>query len=139
MSTLLDIERRAKALADERDVLVAVVNELNSGIETLKRESMRPLKAAVKAVAEQHDKLKALIEANPELFVRPRSVVLHGIKLGFRKGSGGVEFEDAERVAGLIQKHFPEQFDVLVQTSHKPLKTALAQLTVAEQIGRAHV
>lgn len=132
MTTLADLERRAKALAETRDVLVAIVTELNTGIEALKRDSMKPLKVAVKSVAEQHDRLKALIEANPELFQKPRSVVLHGIKLGFRKGNGGVEFEDPERVADLIRKHFPEQFDALVQTRHKPLKDALAQLTVVE-------
>ncbi len=132
MTTLADLERRAKALAETRDELVAIVTELNAGVEALKRDRMKPLKTAVKAVAEQHDKLRALIEANPELFVKPRSVVLHGIKLGWRKGSGGVEFDDAERVAELIRKHYPDQFDVLVQTKHKPLKAALEQLTVAE-------
>lgn len=132
MSTLADLERRAKALADTRTVLSDIVTTLNDGIEGLKRDHMKALKAAVNAAAAQHEKLKDLIEANPELFVKPRTVVLHGLRLGYRKGAGGVEFEDAERVAELIRKHFPEQFDVLVQTKHKPLKDALGQLTVAE-------
>lgn len=132
MTTLADLERRAKAVADSRAVVATIVQRLEDGIDSLKRDSMKELKASINAAAEQHEKLKALIEANPELFTKPKSVVFHGIKLGYRKGTGGLEFEDADQVVKLVRKHFPEQFDVLVATSEKPVKTALAQLSVAE-------
>lgn len=132
MTTLADLERRAKAVADTRAAVGDIVQSLNDGIDALKRDHMRALKAAINAAAEQHDKLKALIEANPELFVRPKTVVMHGIKLGFRKGTGGLEFDDEDQVIKLIRKHFPEQFDVLVKTTEKPVKSALGGLTVAE-------
>lgn len=132
MTTLADLERRTLALADARDTITTIVSELNDGIDALKRDRMPALKAAVRKAAEQHDKLKALIEEHPALFTKPRSVVFHGLKIGFRKGTGGIEFDDDEQVVKLIRKHYPEQFDVLVKTTEKPIKSALGALTAAE-------
>ena len=130
--SLPDIERRAKALAETRERLAAIVTELNAGIDALHRAQMPALRRAVAAVAGRHDELKALIAEHPELFVRPRTVVMHGIKLGFAKGKGSVEFDDADQVVRLIEKHHPDQVDILVQVEKTPVKAALAQLSAAE-------
>lgn len=132
MTTLSDFDLRAKRFAEARETIATIVQGLNEGIEAMKRDQMKPLRAAIRAAAEHHDKLKAMIGANPELFKRPRSVVLHGIKLGFRKGTGGLEFEDEAQVVKLIRRHFPDQFDLLVKTTEKPVKKTLGGLTVAE-------
>ena len=132
MTTMNDIEQRTRALADARDVLTAIVTGLNESIEALKRDRIKDLKVAVRRCAEQHDKLKSLIEQQPELFAKPKTVVFHGFKVGYRKGTGGLEFDDEEQVVKLIRRHFPEQFDVLVKTTAKPIKKALEQLTAAE-------
>lgn len=130
--TLADLEVRAKALADSRAVVSEIVESLNEGIEALKRDCMKDLKRAVNAAAERHERLKAVIADNPQLFVKPRTVVMHGIKFGFTKGAGKLEFEDEARVVALIKKHFPDQADVLIATKETPVKTALSQLSVAE-------
>jgi hypothetical protein len=132
MTTLNDLERRAKALADTREAVSAIVGELNAGIDALKREHMKALKRAVAAAAEQHERLRAVIEENPQLFVKPRTVVLHGIKFGYVKGAGKLEYDDERRVIALIRKHFPDQVDVLVATRETPVKAALSQLAVAD-------
>lgn len=132
MTSIVDIETSAKKYAESREHLAGIVAALNEGIEALKRDHMRRLKKAVADAAERHDTLKALIEDAPELFVKPRTVVFHGIKLGYQKGKGKIEWDDADQVVRLIKKHFPEQADVLVATSERPAKEALAQLTAAE-------
>lgn len=132
MATLNDIERSAKKYADARDHLAGIVAAMNEGIEAIKRDHMKRLKKAVADAAEHHDALKALIEKAPGCFVRPRSVIFHGIKLGFQKGKGKIEWDDADQVVRLIKKHFPEQADVLITTSEKPVKEALNGLTAAE-------
>lgn len=132
MTTIADFDRRVKAVADTRETLAAIVGDLNAGIEALKRDRMKDLKAAVRAWSEQHDRLKAMIGENPALFEKPKTHVMHGIKFGYRKGTGGLDFDDAEQVVKLIRKHFPEQFDVLVKTQETPIKGALAQLSAAE-------
>lgn len=130
--SMTEIERRAKALAETRERLAAIVAELNAGIEALQRANMPALRRAVATMAGRHDELKLLVEQHPELFTKPRTVVLHGIKVGFAKGKGSIEFEDPDQVVKLIKRHHPDQVDVLIQTEETPVKTALAQLTAAE-------
>lgn len=132
MASLADIEKRAKQYADAREHLAGIVAALNEGIESLKRSHMKRLKKAVADAAEHRDALKSLIESAPGCFIKPRSVVFHGIKLGFAKGKGKIEWDDAEQVVRLIKKHFPEQADLLIATSEKPAKEALNGLTAAE-------
>ena len=58
--------------------------------------------------------------------------MLHGLKLGYQKGKGKIEWEDDDQVVKLIRRHFPDQFDVLIKTAERPIKDALASLTAAE-------
>lgn len=132
MSTLADIEAGARRYAEARERLARVVDAMHSRMEAIKREYMRELKRAVNEAAEQHEVLRALIEAAPELFVRPRTVVFHGIKVGYQKGKGRIEWDDADRVVQLIRKHYPERAGLLIVTSERPAKEALAQLSAAE-------
>ena len=126
------IETAAKAFAERRAALGNIVTRMQDGIEAIKRENLPDLKTAINDATEAHSELKALIEASPEHFAKPRSKVFHDIKIGFQKAKGGIEFEDSDQVVKLIRKHFPDQADVLIQTKEKPAKDALAQLTVAE-------
>ena len=132
MASMNDIQRAAQKYSEARDSLAVIVGAMNAGIEEIKRDNMKRLKKAVAEAAEKHDALKALIETSPGCFIKPRSIILNGIKLGYQKGKGKIEWDDADQVVRLIKKHFPEQTDVLVATSERPAKEALAQLTAAE-------
>lgn len=132
MANLNDIERQAKKYAAAREDLAGIVATMNEGIETIKRDHMKRLKKAVAEAAEQHEALKALIESAPGAFIKPRSMIFHGIKLGYQKGKGKIEWDDPEQVVRLIKKHFPEQADVLVAITEKPIKEALNNLSAGE-------
>lgn len=132
MTTLSDIETRAKRFAEAREKLAAIVADLNDGIQALKRAAMPELKRAINRASEHHEQLKTLIEDAPELFVKPKTVMFHGIKLGYQKGKGKIEWDDADQVVRLIKKYFPEQADILISTTEKPAKDALNNLTAAE-------
>lgn len=126
------IEKAAKALRAARDLLAERATALQDELDAATRRKLPGLRNAVAAVAQMDADLKAAIEQSPALFVKPRTVVLHGLKLGYQKGKGKIDWEDDEQVVKLIRRHFPEQFDVLCQTTEKPIKAALAGLTVAE-------
>lgn len=126
------IERFAKTLRCARDVLSDRATTLQAELEATTRRKLPGLRSAVAAVAEADADLKTAVERSPALFQKPRSMVLHGLKLGFKKGVGKIGWEDDDQVVKLIRKHFPEQFDVLCKTTEKPIKAALANLTAAE-------
>jgi hypothetical protein len=132
MTQLTDIEQRARAFAEARAEVAGIVSYLNEAIDDLKRERMPALKRCIAKVADRHDRLKGIIEANPQFFVKPKTVVMHGVKVGYTKGKGGITFDDPAQVCKLIKKHLPEQADVLIITKESPAKDALAQLSAAD-------
>lgn len=132
MTQIKDIDAQAKAFSEARAKVADIVTDLNAGIDALKRDHMPSLKRAITRLAEKHEQLKALIDQNPQLFVKPKTVVMHGVKVGYAKGKGGIAFDNAEQVVKLIKKHMPDQAEVLIITKETPAKDALAQLPVAD-------
>jgi len=131
MTTIAEIEIRAKRYAEARERLAAIVGALNEAVEAIKRAELPKLRRAVASAAEAHDGLKALVEAAPELFVKPKTATLHGIRLGYMKGKGGIEWDDGDAVVAAIQKYLPDQAEALIRWTGKPLKEAINQLDVA--------
>lgn len=132
MSTLNEIDAGAKQLADALSRVNAIATELDKAIEIIKRTELPKLRKWVAAAAEAEAALKAKVEAAPGLFVKPKTVTLHGIKCGYEKGKGSVQFANPERVCTLIYKHFPHAADTLIISTESPSKTELAKLTASD-------
>ncbi len=132
MNTLAEIEIATREFSDAHEDLSSIVSGLNEDIERLKRSRIAVIKRHVARATEKHAALAAMIEGNKALFDKPRTIVVHGIKIGLRKGTGGIDWDDDEKVASLIKKHLPEQYEVLVKTTHKPQAKAMKQLEVGE-------
>ena len=127
-----DVAQRAAALASARGQLAELVQALEEGLNHLKADAMPMIRDSIDRAASAWSALEAEISAHPELFVKPRTVSMHGIKFGFGKGKGGLEIEDAERTCKLIRRHLPDQADVLIATREMPVKDAIAQLPAAD-------
>lgn len=127
-----EIERRAKLFADARADLAGLVTSLNAAIDQLKRDHLPTIKQRVNRCAERHAALAEAIEASPALFDQPRTQVFHGIKVGFKKGTGTIDFDDEDRVVALIEKHLADHAAVLIRTEKSVIKKALKNLSVAD-------
>lgn len=130
--TMSHIDGKARVYAEARERLQLSVNALQDAINTLHREHLPTIKRHLNTAFRHENELRELVEANPHLFTKPKTVVLYGIKLGFQKGKGSIRFEDADQVVKLIKRKLPEQADVLIKTQEVPVKDALAQLTVQQ-------
>lgn len=130
--TITDIEILTKNYADARRSVVDRVQTMNDEIETVKRRHMRYLKDGVSKTKEQEDKLGQAITRVPELFEKPKSTIFHGIKVGFRKKIGKLDWSDDAKTVTLIRKHFPEKSDTLIKVVEKPIDKALKQLAGSE-------
>lgn len=128
--TMSHVESSAKRYADAHAQLVERVQALHAAIEAVKREHLRGIKSAVASTAERHDVLRTIVEGAPQLFRKPRSVVLHGVRVGYAKAKGSIKVPDEERTLTLIRKHFPDQVETLIRTYEEPVKAALANLAV---------
>ena len=139
MTTLADIQKRATALSECRDILSGLFLTLQSGLDTVKNGSMTEIKRVARKVAKEHNELADLIKAHPELFEKPRSYVVEGIKFGMQASPGTMQWEDDEKVCKRIDDlveagDIPaDQVDLLVTTKRKPVADAVRQLPAAVQ------
>lgn len=132
MTTMNEIEAACKAARLARDSVHQRAIMLSAEIDALKRKHLPHLRRGVERMADADAAVLALLQQAPDLFDRPRSQVFHGLKVGFKKGTGKLEIADAERVVALVKKHFPDQLASLVKTTEKPVKSALQELSVAD-------
>jgi hypothetical protein len=133
MSTLNEIQQATKLYSDARAKLSGLVTELTREIEALKRARLAEIKAAVAHARERESALNAMVQQSPSLFIRPRTVVFHGVKIGFAKGIGVLEWDNPDNVIKLIRKKLPELADTLINIRETPVKKAIECLT-ADQI-----
>lgn len=132
MTTLTDIEAKTKAYAIAHEKLVAAVADLNTQLEQAKRKALPDIKHCVARALERRSELRAALADAPEIFEKPRTHIFHGVKVGYGKGKGKVEFDDADKVCALIRKHLPDQAEVLILTEEKPNKEAIAALDASD-------
>lgn len=129
-ASLAQIEAETKRFADAHTEVSDIVSDLESQIQAVKRTFMTRLRNAVGRAAERQHSLFGLIESAPGLFVKPRTYIFHGIKVGMAKQKGKIEITDPDKTVDLIEKHFPEQAEVLIDTTKVPVKKAIEGLTV---------
>ena len=129
---LSEIELLAKHLADARLNLKECMDELETAIADMKKEFMPAIRKALDRATTRHKMLHAAIDEAPELFVKPKTVIFHGIRLGYMKAKGDIGWDDEAQVVKLIHKHFPDDAETLLKVTEKVIKAALAQLSVAD-------
>lgn len=132
MATLGEIERLTKDYAEWREQLSDAVRALEDEISAVKRKHITAIKRKVAAVTERQAVLKAAIEESGELFKKPRTMIIHGIKVGYQKSKGEMKWVDANQVVRLIKKHFPDLVETLIKTNETPVKAALGQISAAD-------
>jgi hypothetical protein len=127
---MTEIEERTRYYAACRDDLAAAIHALDAEITVMREQHRAGILDALRAHKRAEDELRAAIEAAPSLFTEPRTRVLHGIRVGYQKGRGGLDIADEAATIKLIHKHLPQQVEALVKVTEKPIKKALQNLDV---------
>lgn len=130
---LVEIQSLTRKYADAHRARVEVVTALNDKLLALLRPKLALLTELAAREAHHEQNLREALRASPDLFVEPRTVVLHGIKVGLRKQPGAVQFDDPDRVVAAIRKLYAEDYaEDLIHTKETPNKEALKELKVIE-------
>lgn len=128
MATLAEIEASTKTYADARNALSTLVQSLEDELRDVKRKHLAGIKRSLNKTTSARNDLHALLDASPDLFVKPRTLVFHGVKIGFQKSKGKITWDDGDKVVKLIRKHCADQADVLIITKETPSKDTLGNL-----------
>lgn len=129
---MTQIEQATQEFRKAYDLLEQRVDALEQEAQALKRRRLPGIKSAAQMVAERQSQLAALVERNPGLFEKPRTVTIAGIRVGIQKGKGKIVCDDPETTCRLIRKHFPDQADALIKVIEKPVLRSLGNMTTAE-------
>lgn len=130
--TLADIEAFARRHAAARAVLVERMQGLEDELAAVRRSHARGLKGALQTAAATESELRAAVDGARPLFERPRTRVLHGLKVGLRKQPGKLTWTDPAHVVKLIRRHRPDEADALIRVTEAPVREALKQLPARE-------
>ncbi|MDE2107057.1 MAG: host-nuclease inhibitor Gam family protein [Patescibacteria group bacterium] len=121
-------ERYEKASA----VLEQLIADLELDLAAVKQKHLRAIKKQAAEVAACQAELGSLVESAPELFTKPRTITVHGIKVGFILSAGRLEFDDEATVISLIKKLRKDDADLFIRSTDEVNKDALKTLTPAE-------
>ena len=129
---LAAVDRKCQLLRALRNQLSDALAELNSDIESARLNHIDAIRDLAAAAAQATDELMDLVEGEEALFEQQRSLTIHGIKCGFRKARGKVEYDDEAKVVLRIKQVYQDDIGVLVKSTEKPNKSALLKLPAAD-------
>ena len=104
--TLADVERLAARFARRRAELGGCVREVQAAIDAARDAGRPTLLRRTRAAAAARDELEAALAAAPELFRRPRTRLLSGIRVGWRRPPARVEIPDEQHTVTAIRRRF---------------------------------
>ncbi len=126
--SLQKIENLCGKHAEAVTALANKIAKVDAAILKIANAAQAEVAVLVKAVTKSEKALSKLLEANPELFEKPRTQTFSGIKVGFNKSKDTIEIEDTDKTCALIKKHFPEMEGTLIKCSEAPVNSALLNL-----------
>ena len=128
-SAQVEIEGLAANYAKRRAQLGDVLAEYNAEALALHRRFRRRIVEASGTAAGALDALRAKVDAHRDLFEKPKTWTLHGIKLGLQKGKGSLDWDDSDALVARIRKQFPEdEAALLIRVKEEPIADALKEL-----------
>ena len=128
--SLRDIERLAATYAARRAALGDVVRDANAELAAVRARFRRRVAGRAAAANLARDNLLAALQASAALFARPRTRLLHGIRVGWRTRPAGVDIPDEQRTIAAIERQFADTTGYL-RTKTTVLKSALRHLAPA--------
>lgn len=132
--TFAEIETKTKAFSKANDELSELTREARAEIEPLKNKYVRRIKSSVEKVLSAKEELSEALEEAGELFVKPKTIVIAGVRIGFKKDKNKIVWDDDDKVVELIEKKLDEeQAEQLIKVEKKPIKDAIARLDAATQ------
>jgi hypothetical protein len=130
--TLSEIEKMAREFSDSRKVLRERVETLDDHIRSLKKRYLPGIRSAVEAAKERQSNLSDAIALSHDLFVKPRTMTLFGIRFGIEKQKGKLSWDDRGVVIKLIKKLLPDSWETYIKVKETPMKKTLATLSSAD-------
>ncbi len=127
--SLAGLETLTREYADRHRQVGRLADEMQGELDRLKARHLAGLREAVRLSRAARAQLDAGIQAHPELFDRPRTVIMHGVKIGLAKGKGRLTIADERATILKIKQMFGPNAADFLHLTVSPNKTALGELS----------
>ncbi len=134
MTDLEKLQTAALHLSHKNDLLREELMLLESELAAEKAAHMLSIRSLSRDVIKRQTELAEGIKAHPELFTKPRTYIVEGVKFGMRKQVGKMEWPDDLQLVGRIDALFakaeitPAQYEQTVETRYAVLAKGLEKL-----------
>lgn len=130
--TMQEIEKLTRRYADAREALLSVMGGLQEEIDAAKRRRLAKIRALVERMKARQEELAEALEQSRAAFQKPRTRVIHGVKIGLQKRPGRLEIVNEQRTIQRIRDEYPEEEGVLIRVTESVNKKALQDLQVGD-------
>lgn len=132
MASLGDIEKLTQEYSETTKTLSTVVKELQVKVHLVKRGYLEKISELAKEAAEKRVLLNDAILESSGLFVKPRTLVISGVKVGFQKKKGKIIIINTAATVKRIKEKLADKADVLLKTDEKVVKAGLNNLSAGD-------
>lgn len=111
----------------------ALTGALRQAVLACAEQYAGDLRACAAAEADAHAALLAEVEARPDLFEKPKTRTISGVKFGWQQGKPSIHVEDEAETLKRIRKLLPpEQVELLIRTKEYLHKPSVLDLSMAD-------
>lgn len=129
MPTISDLEKHARIYVLSTNALSVAMKEQETELNQIKEKYADRIKSAVTDVALNHEVLCDLVATSPDLFKKPKTMIVHGLRLGFIKRKGKLILSlSQDAIVAKLKTLFGLGVDRYVKTTHKLKKGELSSL-----------
>lgn len=127
------VEECARTYARVRLELAEAAAKAELELQAVREKHAENLRNLLSLAAHRQADLEVMIDANRELFDKPRTRTVDGIKFGLRKLAGTVEIKDEARTIERIRELLPEeQGELLIRIRESVDRNAVKDLQVRD-------
>lgn len=134
MKTLQEIEVQTKKFAEANNQLAGVIDEMETEINRIKKDYLKRLQPLADNVSIEKALLKDMIDESRLIFVRPKTYVFHGVKVGLQSSKGTIKVIDETKTIELIKKNLPDAAENMIKCSESVIKQSLTLLSNDELV-----
>lgn len=126
---MIDDAAASYAIACKR--LGDAMGERQAELDAVTARHTKAIKATLATAQVARATLFDLVDEHPSAFSKPKTRILHGLKVGYEKARGKLSWPkgEAAKVIERIKKQIPDLVEVVIKTEEKPVKKALGNLT----------
>jgi|GEM_PF-3393544 len=128
MNRLTEILGIAESLADISETLKKHLDALEKQRQAIEMEFYKKILPMTRQYSQQKTELERLVSANPQHFIKPRTLEVKGVKFGMKKSKGKLIVEDKAQTLEKIKALLSGKQDLLIEKKEFLVKASLSKL-----------